>query len=309
MNYTLHQLRVFLAIVDCKSITKASIYLNLSQPAVSIQFKNFQDQFSLPLIDVISKKVFITDFGMEIAKAARNIITEVEEINYKIEQFNGLISGKIRITSVSTGKYILPYFISDFFMNNMGVDLFLDSLNKPQVVEALKENQTDFALISVLPSNLELEEMILLPNHLFLVCSTVLWNLYDQDLKTILQNRPFLLREEGSATRNISEKFLDKNNVKPNKKIELTSNEALKHAIIAGMGISILPLASMKDQILDGSLTIINIEELPIVTNWRLVWLKEKSLSPAARAFLSYLESEKSAIQNKHFGWIKDFIN
>jgi DNA-binding transcriptional LysR family regulator len=309
MNYTLHQLKVFLAIVDFKSITKASKHLNLSQPAVSIQFRNFQDQFSLPLIDVIGKKVFITDFGHEIAKAARNIIFEVEEINYKIQQFNGLISGKIRISVVSTGKYVIPYFISDFFMNNMGIDLFLDSLSKIQVVESLRENHTDFALMTILPTNMELEQIELMPNHLFLVCSIGIWNAYDQNLKTILQNRPFLLREQGSATRFLSDKFLEKNKVKPNKKIELTSNEALKHAILAGMGISILPLVGMKNEIMDGSLKIIPKEELPIVTTWRLVWLKDKSLSPASRAFLTYLEKEKWIVQDRHFNWIKNYTN
>ena len=121
MNYTLHQLNVFIAIVDHESITKAAQSLNLSQPAVSIQFKNFQEQFSLPLTEVIGKKVYITDFGYEIAKAARNILFEVEEINYKIQQFNGLLSGKIKISIVSTGKYVMPYFISDFFMQNQGL--------------------------------------------------------------------------------------------------------------------------------------------------------------------------------------------
>lgn len=308
MNYTLHQLNVFIAIVDHKSITKAAKHLNLSQPAVSIQFRNFQDQFILPLIDVIGKRVFITDFGHEISKAARNIIYEVEEINYKILQFNGLVSGKIRITVVSTGIYVIPFFISEFFMKNRGIDLFLDSLSKIQVVDSLKQNQTDFALVTTLPDHLDLEQLELMPNHSFLVCSTETWNLYDKDLKSILQNRPFLLREPGSATRFISEKFLEKYKVKPNKKLELTSNEAIKQAILAGMGISILPLIGMKDQIMDERLKIVTIDELPVINKWRLVWLKEKSLSPGAREFLSYLQSEKSRLQEKHFGWIENYI-
>lgn len=308
MNYTLHQLNVFLAIVDHNSITKAANYLNLSQPAVSIQFKNFQDQFSLPLTEIIGKKVYITDFGHEIAKAARNIIFEVEEINYKIQQFNGLLSGKIKISIVSTGKYVMPYFISDFFMNHQGLDLFLDTNNKAEVIESLKENQTDFALLSIMPTNLDLAQIELLPNYLYLICNSEIWNQFDKDLKQILQKYPFLFREEGSATRYISEKFLEKNKVVPSKKIEFSSNEALKQAILAGMGISILPLVGMKDQINDGSLQIIPIDELPIVTTWRLVWLKNKSLSPAARAFLTYLTEEKVNIQKKHFDWINNYI-
>jgi DNA-binding transcriptional LysR family regulator len=308
MNYTLHQLKVFLAIVDRQSITKAAQQLILSQPAVSIQFKNFQDQFSLPLTEVIGKKVYITDFGYEIAKAARNIIFEVEEINYKIQQFKGLLTGKIRISMVSTGKYVMPYFISDFFTLHQGLDLFLDTNRKADVVEALKENQTDFALLSIMPPHLDLEEIELLPNHLFLVCNSSIWNQYDQNLKQILQRYPFLLREEGSATRYIAEKYLVKNKIKPTKKVEFSSNEALKQAILAGMGISILPLLGMKDQINDGRIQIFPIDEVLVVTTWRLVWLKNKSLSPAARAFLNYLSEEKDNIRNKHFDWINNYI-
>lgn len=309
MNYTLHQLNVFLAIVDHESITKAAHFLNLSQPAVSIQFKNFQDQFSLPLTEVIGKKVFITDFGLEIAKAARNILFEVEEINYKIQQFNGLLSGKIKISIVNTGKYVMPYFISNFFMKNKGLDLYLDTNNKNIVIENLKENQTDFALLTVLPPNLDVEVIELLPNYSFLVCHTDIWNQHDQNLLQIMNNYPFLLREEGSATRFISESFLKKNKFNPIKKIEFTSNEALKQAILAGMGLSILPLVGMKDQISEGSLKIVPVDDLPRITTWKLVWLKNKTLSPAARAFVAYLLEEKSNLKEKYFDWMDTYIS
>lgn len=309
MNYTLHQLNVFIAIVDHESITKAANFLNLSQPAVSIQFKNFQDQFTLPLTEVIGKKVYITDFGHEIAKAARNILFEVEEINYKIQQFNGLLSGKIKISIVNTGKYVMPYFISNFFIKNQGLDLYLDTNNKKLVVESLKENQTDFALLTILPPNLDVEVIELLPNYSFLVCNNEVWNQFDQNLIKILDEYPFLLREEGSATRFISENFLQKHKIKPFKRIEFTSNEALKQAILAGMGVSILPLVGMKDQISDGSLKIIPVDGLPRITTWKLVWLKRKSLSPAARAFVTYLSEEKLNIQKKYFDWMDDYYS
>ena len=184
----------------------------------------------------------------------------------------------------------------------------MDTSNKPVVVETLKDNQTDFALLTVVPPNLDVEQIELLPNYSFLVCNTEIWDQYDQNLMQILNKYPFLLREEGSATRFISERFLEKNKVRPTKKIEFTSNEALKQAILAGMGISILPLVGMKDQIKDGSLKIIPINDLPTVATWRLVWLKNKSLTPAARAFLAYLSEEKVNIQNKYFDWMHIYL-
>jgi LysR family transcriptional regulator, low CO2-responsive transcriptional regulator len=309
MNYTLHQLKVFLKICENESITKAAQELNLSQPAVSIQFKNFQDQFSLPLYEVIGKKVYITEFGREIATTAKKIIQEVEEIDIKTNEFKGLLTGKTKLSVVSTGQYIMPYFINDFFLQHPGLDLFLDTTNKSQVMDALKDNQTDFALISILPESIDLNYIELLPNHLFLVCNKKIWDDHRGDSKEILEKYPFLLREEGSATRFASEKFLTANKIMISKKIELKSNETVKQAVLAGMGISIIPLIGMKNQLIEGSLKIIPMQGLPLVTDWRLVWLKEKSLSPSARAFLKYIIEQKESFTVIHFGWIKDYVD
>jgi len=308
MNYTLHQLKVFLKICENESITKAAHALNLSQPAVSIQFKNFQDQFSLPLYEVIGKKVFITEFGREIAITAKKIIQEVEEIDIKTHEFKGLWTGKIKLSVVSTGQYIMPYFINDFFLQHPGLDLFLDTTNKSQVVSALKDNQTDFALMSILPVNLDLNHIELLPNHLFLVCNKKVWDDFDGNFDIIFEKYPFLLREEGSATRFESEKYLTANKINISKKIELKSNETVKQAVLAGMGISIIPLIGMKNQLIEGSLKIIPLQGLPLVTKWRLVWLKEKSLSPSSRAFLKNIIEQKEHIKKLYFDWIIDYV-
>jgi len=114
MNYTLHQLQIFLKVVETKSITKASEELHLTQPAVSIQMSNFQNQFEIPLTEVVGRKLYITAFGLEIAQIAQKIIDEVETINYKTMAFKGLLSGKLKLSVVSTGKYVMPYFLTDF---------------------------------------------------------------------------------------------------------------------------------------------------------------------------------------------------
>ncbi|MBK8546043.1 MAG: LysR family transcriptional regulator [Saprospiraceae bacterium] len=308
MNYTLHQLNVYLKVCRNASITRAARELNLSQPAVSIQLKNFQDQFNLPLIEVIGKKVCVTEFGEEIASAAEKILREVEEINHKIQEFQGLLTGTIKLSVVSTGKYVMPYFVSDFFMNHPGLDLIFETTNKSQVVAALKENTTDFALLAILPENLDLESFELLPNHLFLVGNKNVWNSRDHSLSGIFEKYPYLFREAGSATRRESEKYLAASGAKIVRKIELSSNEAVKQAVLAGMGVSIIPLIGMKNQLIEGSLKIIPLENLPIVTTWRLVWLKNKALSPASRAFLSFIKEQKDNIVTTHFDWIKKFI-
>ena len=164
MNYTLHQLQVFLRITQTKSITKAAELLHLSQPAVSIQLRNLQDQFEIPLTETISKKIYITEFGQEIALAAENILNEVYAINYKTMAYKGHLTGRLKISVVSTGKYVIPYFLNDFMKKNEFIELILDVTNKAKVLESLEKNEVDFSLVSVLPDLLNINS-IPMGNH------------------------------------------------------------------------------------------------------------------------------------------------
>ena len=307
MNYTLHQLQIFLKITQLKSITKASEALFLSQPAVSIQLKKFQDQFSIPLTEVVGRQLYVTDFGEEIAEAAEKVLNEVQAINYKTLSYKGQVSGRLKISIVSTGKYVMPYFLSDFTNQNKGVDLIIDVTNKTSVVKSLEKNQVDFALVSVIPDKLNLERIELMENKLFLIGSTK--NKIDNKVskKKIFESYPMLYREEGSATRNAMEVFIASHNISTRKKIELTSNEALKQAIIAGLGYSIMPLIGIKNELKNGDLEIIPFKGLPIVTNWNLVWQKSKNLSPTATAYLNFLKDEKDRIISESFDWYEDY--
>lgn len=139
MNYTLNQLRIFLKIVKNQSVTKASEELHLTQPAVSIQLRNFQSQFEIPLTEVVGRKIYITDFGKEIAESAENIINQVYAINYKTLAYKGQLTGRLKISIVSTGKYVMPYFLSDFIKQHDGIELLMDVTNKNSVLESLEK--------------------------------------------------------------------------------------------------------------------------------------------------------------------------
>jgi len=130
MHYTLHQLQVFAKIVQLKSITKASVELHMTQPAVSIQLKNFQDQFEIPLTEVVGRQLYVTDFGLEVYKMAQRVINEVDAINHRTLAYKGHLTGRLQISVVSTGKYVMPYFLSAFLKKNEGVDLVMDVTNK-----------------------------------------------------------------------------------------------------------------------------------------------------------------------------------
>ena len=300
MKYTLHQLEIFRKVAEVKSVTKASEQLFLSQPAVSIQLKNFQDQFNLSLFEVVGRKLYITEFGEEISETAFKILEQVAAINYKSAVFEGNLAGKLKISIVSTAKYVLPYFLADFIKENEMVDLTMDVTNKMSVIRSLENNECDFALVSTIPKKLNIDRIELMKNTLFFIANKE----YTTSKKSVLEklNKSlFIFREQGSATRLAMERYLIKHKITVQKKMELTSNEAVKQAVIAGLGISIMPVIGIKNELQKGDLQIIEIKDLPIETNWNLIWLKSKNLSSVAKAFKKHIEDNKEAIIKKRF--------
>ncbi len=307
MNYTLNQLQIFLKVVQTQSVTRASEELHLTQPAVSIQLKNFQDQFDIPLTEVVGRKIFVTDFGHEIAHAAENIINQVYAINYKTLAYKGQLTGRLKISVVSTGKYVMPQFLADFMNQHEGIELFMDVTNKSKVVESLDKNEVDFALVSILPDKLNIEKMDLLQNKLYLVGNGQQKFMKGISAKEIFKDLPLIYREKGSGTRQTMESFFVKNNIEVRKKMELTSNEVVKQALVAGLGYSIMPLIGIKNELHADELQIIPIKGLPIKTTWSLIWLKGKKHSPVSLAFMVYLKKEKSKIVNEKFNWYEQY--
>ena len=307
MVYTLHQLKIFIKVTECQSITRASEELCLTQPAVSLQLKKFQEQFAIPLTEVVGKKLYVTDFGLEIASSARKILEEIEAINYKTKSFKGQLAGRLKISTASTGKYVMPYFLAEFLRQNPGVDLLMDVTNKTQVVRNLEQNEVDFSLVSVVPEHLKLNRVQLLQNKLYLVGGTRIQRNPKTPVRKLLEQHPLLYREFGSATRNAMEQFIESAQWPAYKQIELTSNEALKQALIAGLGYSIMPLIGIKNELKSNDLEIIPYKGLPIVTHWNLVWLAAKKLSPIAEAYLSFIQKEKDNIIDETFSWFEQY--
>jgi DNA-binding transcriptional LysR family regulator len=307
MHYTLHQLQIFIKIVQTKSITKAAEELNLTQPAVSIQLKKLQDQFDIPLTEVIGRQLYITHFGKEIAITAQKVLDEVETINYKSKTFKGILSGKLMVSVVSTGKYVMPYFLSDFLNQNKGIDLIMDVTNKSKVVKSLENNEVDFALVSILPDDIQLQSEILLENKLYLIGNQNAVSQIQNNYSNLFDEYPLIYREEGSATRLVMENYLQRNGIQSAKKMQLTSNEAVKQAVIAGIGYSIMPIIGLKNELERGDLKIISMKGFPIKSNWYLVWLKNKSLSPVAEAYINYIRDEKNKLKSNSFSWIDNY--
>lgn len=307
MNYTLNQLEIFLKVAHAGSVTKAAEALHLTQPAVSIQLRNFQAQFDIPLTEVIGRNIYITDFGREIAAAAEAILNQVYAINYKAHAYKGELIGRLKITVVSTGKYVMPYFLSGFLKQHPAVELVMDVTNKSKVIESLENNEVDFSLVSILPATLNTDKIDLLQNKLFLVGSTMPEMNLKQTKKDFFKDLPLIYREHGSGTRQTMQRFLEKNNIVVQKKMELTSNEAVKQAVMAGLGYSIMPLIGIKNELRNGELQIIPVKGFPIKTMWSLIWLKQKRHTHVAEALLDYIKMEKESIINERFDWYEQY--
>lgn len=302
MHYTLHQLQVFLKVAELGSVSKAADALHLTQPAVSMQLRKLQDQFALPLTEMVGRQLYLTEFGQEIATAARPILEQVHAINYKTLAYQGQLTGQLRIMSVSTGKYIMPYLLSDFLYRHPGIELQYQVTNKQQVLAALEQNSIDLALVSLVPEHLALEKMALLPNELRLVASPLLLERAGtSQWQELLQRQPLLFRESGSGTRQLMEAWLAGQGWSQPHRFELASNEAVKQAVLAGLGCSVMPLLGIKGELQRGEMVVVEAPGLPLYSQWSLVYARGKRLLPASLAFLDFLKREGDAIRARWF--------
>jgi DNA-binding transcriptional LysR family regulator len=183
----------------------------------------------------------------------------------------------------------------------------MDVTNKSKVVESLENNEVDFALVSILPTTLHIEKLDLLKNKLYLVGNTFSTVKKGTTAAELFKALPLIFREKGSGTRQTMELFIDRKQLPVGKKMELTSNEAVKQALLAGLGYSIMPLIGIRNELQHKELQIIPTKGLPITTTWSLIWLKGKKHSPVSAAFLAYLKKEKSEIVQKKFSWYEQY--
>ena len=301
MQYTFHQLKIFTRIAQLGSITKAAEELHLSQPALSIQLRNFQDQFDIPLTEIVGKKLYLTDFGKEILAYAERILDQAGAMDDVVQSYKGQLTGKLKIAVVSTGKYVMPYLLTDFLNAHPAITLELDVTNKEKVIESLEHNFIDFALVSLVPGHLKTESIPIVKNTMHLIGA------YESKKSQIelsineLQQLPWIFREQGSGTRQMMERFLSQRHITVQKMLELTSNEAVKQAIIANLGYSIMPLIGIKNELKNKQLMIVPVKGLPIHTTWRIIWLKGKKHSPVVKALLGYIKDNKKRILQEHF--------
>ena len=304
MSFTLHQLRIFESVARNGSITGAAAELHMTQPAVSIQIKQLQDHFGLEFTEVIGRRLYLTDAGQDLFELVRDLNRRLDDLEAVMAERRGTVRGKLHFSVVSTGKYFMPHFLGLYKQKQPGIDLQLQVTNRFSVLKHLEENMTDFAVVSLDPEQLPHDFMPIMDNPLVVAAHPDM-TIPDKTIEFIdLKDQPFVLREEGSGTRMVMLDLFKKNSMDPTVTFELDTNEAIKQAIMAGFGISILSRFSLKSELTSGEIREVPVRGFPVMTRWQLVWLKGKNLSPAARSFLQFMKDEKESIIEKNFSWV-----
>jgi len=293
MNITFRQLRLFLALAETGSVSAAARMVHVTQPTASMGLKEITDAVGVPLYEVVARKVHLTAMGQELAKTARAISTEWESFEQEVHGVKGLTQGKLKVAVVSTAKYFIPRILGSFCAKYLQIDISLEVLNRDGVVKRLEENLDDLYIMSQPPLHLDIEDEVFMPNPLLLVASKehVLAKKKTVDLVS-LKDEKFIFREKGSGTRMATDAHFKRLNFKPNIRLELGSNEAIKQATIGGLGMAVLSKHALGDKSDQEEVAIMKCKEFPIESSWHIVSPKGKKLSPIATIFKKHLSQQ-----------------
>jgi DNA-binding transcriptional LysR family regulator len=296
-NVTLRQLKIFEAVGRHLSFSRAAEELHLTQPAVSMQVQALEELAGLPLTEQAGKKVRLTAAGEELARQARRIAEQLREAGEALAALKGVEAGRLKIGVVSTAKYFAPSLLAEFRRRHPRVELQLTVKNRGTIVRHLAENDIDLAIMGTPPSEFETVAKIFAEHPLVFIAAP---NHPLAEKRRIdpqrLAQETILIREPGSGTRSALERFLAGHRVTAGVTMELGSNETIKQAVMAGLGLSFLSQHTIGLECSVGRLAILNINETPVKRQWRLVYRTDKRLMPAATAFVEFMDSEGSRL-------------
>lgn len=290
MNITFRQLRLFLALADTGSVSRAARECHVTQPTASMQLKEVTDSVGAPLYEVISRRVHLTDAGRDLASTARSIADHWAAFEQRIDSTKGLTRGKLRVAVVSTAKYFVPRLLGTFCARYPEIDISLEVLNRDGVVQRLRDNQDDLYIMSMPPTDIALEDQVFMPNPLVVIAASAhpLAGRRKLALDELSKLR-FILRERGSGTRMAIDAYFKRLKFKPNLRLELGSNEAIKEAVAGDLGVSVVSSHALHGQAAEHGVSVLDVAGFPIESNWHVVRLKGKQLSPIAKVFQEHL--------------------
>jgi DNA-binding transcriptional LysR family regulator len=294
---TLHQLKVFEVVARHGSFTRAAEELFLTQPTVSIQVKQLTKAVGLPLFEQVGKRLYLTDAGRELLTTCREIFDRLDQFEMTVANFKGLKQGRLRLAAVTTTKYFVPRLLGPFCQRYPGIDVEFQVTNHEGLVARLSENLDDLYILSQLPEHLDISYHAFLENPLVVLAPMDHPLAHEKNIPIKrLVDEPFIMREPGSGTRSSVQKLFDEQGIAVRVRLELGSNEAIKQAIIGGLGISVLSRHTLGLEGTSDKLTILDVEGFPIRRQWYAIYPAGKQLSIVAQTFFEYLLEEVKRI-------------
>jgi len=287
---TLRQFRVFEAVARHLSFSRAAEELHLSQPAVSMQVRGIEVILGVPLTEQLGKKIYLTEAGREVLHASRAITARLDDLQANLAQLRGIDSGRLSLAATSTVNAVATDILARFRGRHSGVSIHLDVSNRAAVLNLLATTHIDLAIMGQVPEDLGLEATRFMDNPLVVIAPpdhplVRKKNISIEDLAA----ESFLVREAGSGTRGAMERFFAARELEIQSSMEMSSNEAIKLAVRAGLGLGILSLQTLEMELALKRLAVLDVEGFPILRHWYIVHRADKRLSPVAQAFKEFV--------------------
>jgi LysR family transcriptional regulator, low CO2-responsive transcriptional regulator len=297
LHLTLRQLQVFEAAATKLNFSLAAKQLYLSQPAVSMQIKQLEESIGMALFEQMGKKIFLTEAGRELFHYSRIITQQLAEMESVFSEMKGLGHGKLTISVVNTANYFTPQLLARFCQRYPNINVILQVANRDAVLKQLSDNSTDLAILGQPPDGLDISAESFLDNPLVVIAAPghPLTKLKHVKFARLAEET-FLSREQGSGTRSAMERVFAQHKIQPHISMEMETNEAIKQAVQAGMGLGILSLHSIELELETKRLAMLNVENFPLMRNWFVAHRNNKRLSSAALAFKDFLLIEAKKI-------------
>ncbi|WP_420589328.1 LysR family transcriptional regulator [Bacterioplanoides sp.] len=300
---SLRQLQLFQAVDQQGGYGKAAELLGLTQPAVSAQVKQLEEALGQKLFEYVGRKLYRTEAGDVVAQSVNEVFEELRNMQANLHALEGNISGDLRIAAVNTAQFVVPYLLQPFLKQHSNVATQVHVVNRHNAIERLKNNRDDLVIMGMVPSERPFTSVPFLDNELVPV-----WR-HDHPMAKKLKKSgkslsaqkfldlPQLVREQGSGTRLALEIHCQEHKLNFKPYMELGSSDALKHAILAGLGVSVVPKLGIQAELELGLLEIAPVTDFPLVRSWCLVYPSAKQPSPAAQAFINYVQENSAVIE------------
>ena len=297
--YTFKQIQTFIEVARHKSVSKAAERLFVTQPAVSMQIKQLEDAFGLALIEPMGRNIRLTHAGEAFLTHAISAMGQFKDLEATMAEHVGLSKGRIDLAVVSTAKYFMPMLLVHFGKLFPGIDIQLNIDNRENVLGMMARNEADLVVMGRSPANMDCQATPFATNPLAILSAPDHALARRKQLPfTALADHGFVVREQGSGTRAAMERLFTEHQTNLKVVMEMPSNETIKQAVMAGMGLSFLSLRTVRHELAGGYIALVDIQGLPQQGHWYITHLSQKKLSPAAQAFRSFLIEQGGALMD-----------